>query len=729
MSGCNNGLHNCITPLPMDASGKMSDYEFLCWIQTNMTNLLKEYGELSAAWKALQEWVTDYFDNLDVQQEINNKINDMISDGSLSEIIEPFIAEYQNPIFVDSTSEMTEQNKTYVLTSNGHIYTWNGSEYYDTGLIYGISGMEYTFRGVIVQDSSLTQSYTLSDYVNTGYYASGSLGNASFTDYPPFIPLQPFVLENNTLITTTGAQQTFQTFKSTGSGMAYRLITASGINEWVVIMDEYQTLIYRGEINDGSEEYNLANYIEAGYYISGSVRGITISDYPANMPLEPFYLLSLRSTEYSTLQIIYTRSIYGFIAFRIITASNAGRWVNLYGMYRGILPYVDNAITLSSITYTSVYASGSLSGKTITDAPVGFSPFMLYTQEIETTQWFQFVYDTTGHFAYRFYNTNWYYFGEIKSTLTQGENVFSTDEGSPTEATLSNYRENGWYISGTVSGKIVTDFPCLLSNFVLIVFKTAETACLQILFTTNGNGPYYRYINNQNIGVWYPFNSSPTIQWASFGDSIADGTYSEEDGSKGTSLSASYIYLCNLWNMKNYFTNYADSGMGYNRKGASGYNVCELIDTLTDLANYDLITVALGINDYRGGTTLGDENSTVRDGTLSGNCRYVIETILSKNTKCKLVLISPMNTILNSNTNQSTKYAFNYANGNAGTLLEIRDMLKYWADYYMIGFADMTENGVINLYNISECLPDNVHPSQYTHEQLARTLANKLKFM
>lgn len=87
MSGCNNGLPNCITPLPMDASGKMSDYEFLCWIQTNMTNLLKEYGELSAAWKALQEWVTNYFDNLDVQQEINNKINDMIQSGEMDKII------------------------------------------------------------------------------------------------------------------------------------------------------------------------------------------------------------------------------------------------------------------------------------------------------------------------------------------------------------------------------------------------------------------------------------------------------------------------------------------------------------------------------------------------------------------------------------------------------------------------------------------------------------------
>ena len=39
MSDCNNGLFNCITPLPMDASGKMSDYEFLCWIKNSINKI------------------------------------------------------------------------------------------------------------------------------------------------------------------------------------------------------------------------------------------------------------------------------------------------------------------------------------------------------------------------------------------------------------------------------------------------------------------------------------------------------------------------------------------------------------------------------------------------------------------------------------------------------------------------------------------------------------------
>lgn len=43
------------------------------------------------AYDQLQSYVNDYFDNLDVQEEINNKLDEMAEDGSLSELLEPFI--------------------------------------------------------------------------------------------------------------------------------------------------------------------------------------------------------------------------------------------------------------------------------------------------------------------------------------------------------------------------------------------------------------------------------------------------------------------------------------------------------------------------------------------------------------------------------------------------------------------------------------------------------------
>lgn len=48
-------------------------------------------NNLNAAWKSMQDYINNYFDNLDVQDEINNKIGDMIDQGAFQAIIQPYI--------------------------------------------------------------------------------------------------------------------------------------------------------------------------------------------------------------------------------------------------------------------------------------------------------------------------------------------------------------------------------------------------------------------------------------------------------------------------------------------------------------------------------------------------------------------------------------------------------------------------------------------------------------
>ena len=58
----------------------------------NSQNTVGEQVEnLTDAFIGLQNYVNDYFDNLDVQDEINNKLDDMVEDGSLTSIISAFI--------------------------------------------------------------------------------------------------------------------------------------------------------------------------------------------------------------------------------------------------------------------------------------------------------------------------------------------------------------------------------------------------------------------------------------------------------------------------------------------------------------------------------------------------------------------------------------------------------------------------------------------------------------
>lgn len=48
-------------------------------------------NSLNAQWKQMQDWINHYFDNLDVQTEINNKLDEMAQSGSLSTLLTPLI--------------------------------------------------------------------------------------------------------------------------------------------------------------------------------------------------------------------------------------------------------------------------------------------------------------------------------------------------------------------------------------------------------------------------------------------------------------------------------------------------------------------------------------------------------------------------------------------------------------------------------------------------------------
>lgn len=722
---CNNGLSQCITPLPMDASGKMTDYEFLCWIQANMKNLLNEMGELSAAWKALQDWVTNYFNNLDVQQEINHKIDAMVMDGTLSDIITPIIAEYQNPIFVGSISEMTDQNKTYVLTSNGHIYSWDGNEFTDTHVIYGVSGMEYTYRGQIVSNES--GNYTISNYKMSGYYNSGNIGSATFTDFPDSLnPISSFLLENASYTATT--ETTFQTIK-TNNGMAYRIISDQ-IYPWVVIVNELRNRIYRGRITelDSSSEYTIQEFNLNGYYVSGEVTGKTFTDYPANVTTTPFYLVNyVIEPKDSFLQVMYSEQ-GEFVSFRQVSDSIAYEWVTTQNLYKGTLPYNGTEpFTLSSITYTSIYKTGAISEHNVTDYPSSFNSAMIYTQAVDPNT-MQFVIDIDGNIAYRFNYGNWYYFKNDTNYLKSGGYLLNSTGQT---ITLADINENIWYISGSLDGNTITDLPMDTGLFAFINIVPVNTRKLQLLFPINGSsGPFYRYIAEQVIYGWYPFFGSSGGEWSAIGDSITRGVYSNPGSGGVWDSTVSYAYQTNLFGVKKKFNNYGNDSMGFVHVGNTvSMNACDYIDSL-DLSNSTLITVALGVNDWRYGDTIGSESSTVKDGTISGNCRYVIEQLCTKYPNASIVFITPMNNVLNENTTSATRYALDYENGSAGTLMDVYNIIKYWCDYYLIKCINLTtECGCVNLLNVESAFPDGVHPTPTIHKQLAREMAKRLEYV
>ena len=91
--------------VPMVFDDSLSYYEALCalWkyvqgmtdvINNNATleeEFIEKFNVLSAKFDQLKLWVDTYFDNLDVQEEINNKLDEMVEDGTFSALIGEYI--------------------------------------------------------------------------------------------------------------------------------------------------------------------------------------------------------------------------------------------------------------------------------------------------------------------------------------------------------------------------------------------------------------------------------------------------------------------------------------------------------------------------------------------------------------------------------------------------------------------------------------------------------------
>ena len=88
----------CQKVLPLVYDDSLSYYELLCKVVDYLNKTMTDVTVLHDEFVQLQEWVNDYFDNLDVQNEINNKLDKMAEDGTLSKLLEPYLNEFNTKI-------------------------------------------------------------------------------------------------------------------------------------------------------------------------------------------------------------------------------------------------------------------------------------------------------------------------------------------------------------------------------------------------------------------------------------------------------------------------------------------------------------------------------------------------------------------------------------------------------------------------------------------------------
>ena len=90
----------CEKVLPLTYDDSVSYYELLCkvveylnYAMDDVTTLNEDMTSLYESYAQLQNYVNSYFDNLDVQQEIDNKLDAMVEDGTLESILQKIVTQ------------------------------------------------------------------------------------------------------------------------------------------------------------------------------------------------------------------------------------------------------------------------------------------------------------------------------------------------------------------------------------------------------------------------------------------------------------------------------------------------------------------------------------------------------------------------------------------------------------------------------------------------------------
>ena len=97
----------------------LTEWQLFCKLGKEMNKIINSENTLGTqmenvtnAFIDLQNYINNYFDNLDVQEEINTKLNEMVEDGTLAEIINQEIFNELNEKINNSVSFKNNENDT-----------------------------------------------------------------------------------------------------------------------------------------------------------------------------------------------------------------------------------------------------------------------------------------------------------------------------------------------------------------------------------------------------------------------------------------------------------------------------------------------------------------------------------------------------------------------------------------------------------------------------------------
>lgn len=166
----------------------LTDYELICKVVEYLNNVIistnansEQVEILTDAFNELQSYVDHYFDNLDVQDEINNKLDAMVEAGTLQEIVADYLNSkaifgFDNLASMKSATNLIEGS--YALTLGYYSKNDNGSALYKIRAITNSDAVDEMFIVAMTTDPTLVAELIVDNNTvvpeSVGVYGDGT---------------------------------------------------------------------------------------------------------------------------------------------------------------------------------------------------------------------------------------------------------------------------------------------------------------------------------------------------------------------------------------------------------------------------------------------------------------------------------------------------------------------------------------------------------------------------
>lgn len=596
-----------------------SDYEIMAFLVQCYNATLKGYSDVTqlskdtvTAYNQLQTWVNTWFNELDVQQEINNKLQAMYEAGTLanaiaqSNTIPPAVAQYLN-------SEEGTQNLSNVTASKIDSMAQDGS-------LANVVAQTNKIPDAVKQYlDSVDGTKNLSDVTAQKIEAmakDGSLG---------------------TVINDTGAIQSTTTgwlqknVTPTGSTvMVDKTMSISGAaaDAKVVGINYYSNKI----IPSGTDLNTLTNN---GIYIADNKSTELLnSPYPSGFTF--ILIVSHYTTGYFQTIIPFAFNNAAISTYKSYSRLLAGAIIEKWHCAQDEEAHDLNANTdLNDLVNNGIYVSTSTSTDLLNSPYDGTRYFILVcTKHSQGTNQtiFPFSVNNPALDTYALWSRN------LRGTqITSWKQVSFITSKIPSGDDLNNYINEGLYASDNLSTNLSNSpygdtrlFVLDVVNYSNGVYQIAHpfmigNASLDSYYT------YTRTVSPTASSRWQRIPSEETIEyknkvWVVLGDSRSDPSFSPGRGQHYYDFIASKTSI----NVRSY--------------AVSGYKLTDIAKELANVTESpDIISVMAGINDW------GQDNptplGTIEDTTntsVYGSIDYIIKAVYEKYPNVTLFFITPM---------------------------------------------------------------------------------------